>query len=279
MAACGGRAQQTATSSEAGSTSQSGSAGTTVTNAGGSKADMDAGGSSPDTAAGGSSDIDAGGQGGTGGSAADEALCPSGPKGGSSSCGPSPRTQSLHGTGFTEREGQRVVSPFGETVVTDGSFFLYLGYYGFCNRADVYRFDTDGDGRCSDGDQVHRTNGGFLGVTPDNPGEVASCADFPSGEDLAFEGDARGVGLLRVGLFHGDQTISDFYLYQLDSFVGTGVAGRLQVGNSYTLRAFSTHLCSCSGVAPTWQHSFVATAGRNVVELAPMSATSPGPCF
>jgi hypothetical protein len=185
----------------------------------------------------------------------------------------------MHGSGFAAREGQRVVSQFGETVVTEGNFYLYLGHYGFCATGAVYRFDTDGDGRCSDGDEVYKSIGGFFQATPDNLGEVASCADFPSGEDLAFEGDAQGLGLLRIGLFSGDQAISDFYLDRLDSFAGSGVAGRLQVGSSYTLRAFSPHLCTCSHLAPTWQQSFVATAGRNVIELDRSSATSPGPCF
>jgi hypothetical protein len=112
-------------------------------------------------------------------------------------------------------------------------------------------------------------------VTEQTLGDVASCADVPNGQDLAFTwGCFEPCGNLLLSLLQEGVAVANtsIDLSTPSAFVGKGLAGRLEIGKQYDLRYYRYGACDF-----LMQQTFVAVAGRNVVELDP-SAHIAGKC-
>jgi hypothetical protein len=228
---------------------------------------------------------DAGGAAGSAMCPADAGACTPQGSGGSQHCSITMpgEDEFLTGVNLDSREGQRVVSPFGEAIVTNGAFRLYVGRPGTCHEFH-YRFDKDGDGKCSTGDEVYRyvanlSPGADPSMTEGSLGDVASCDDLADGQDLAFSwGCFQPCGHLRIQLFTAGQLVSGadtiINLANDGAFVGKGFAALLHAGEDYELRYFRTEAC-----AETHALTFQAKPGRNVVTLDPaLDSPAPSAC-
>jgi hypothetical protein len=219
--------------------------------------------------------------------------------------------RALWGTGFDQFNGARVVSHYGDTVIQDGAFVLYVGNFaGYCNGGVtvVYRIDVSPNGHCDDGvDLVYQSNPvPGLTATGEDPGMALDRTAFDDGYDLdlAVTPDCFAkCGALRIALLDAGGTpvqlggnpkptpIVDMYLdLNLDITIGTeplvlrqGFAGALTPGSDYLVRYYWVNDPlggPCHGTADrVWEHPLKATAGVNLVTLRATPGAMPGYCF
>jgi hypothetical protein len=196
----------------------------------------------------------------------------------------------LVGANFEAYEGARVVSRSGHTVIKNGSFMLYLGYFSGCNVPPIpYRIESSPNGRCDDADQVYLASGnGYFSVSGGNPGTTATCAEFLGGLDLDLTVRPEclpNCGAFISGLFDASGTLLARDVLFLDgpSLDGHAFSGALVPDETYSVRYYYSPDVFGGPCGYTteqlWQRSFTAADGTNTVELSTRDAPSRGDCF